>query len=92
MGALSIWHLLIVLLIVILLFGTKRLKTLGSDLGNAIKSFRSAIKDENKEGEAKPETIQTAQNLPPQSGQTSAQGQPQGRVIEGEASRDPHKS
>ncbi|MEW6728432.1 MAG: Sec-independent protein translocase subunit TatA [Pseudomonadota bacterium] len=92
MGALSIWHLLIVLLIVILLFGTKRLKNIGSDLGNAIKSFRSAVKDENKEGEAKPETTQTAQNLPPQGGQTPAQGQPQGRVIEGEATRDTNKS
>ncbi|MGB9671040.1 MAG: Sec-independent protein translocase subunit TatA [Halothiobacillaceae bacterium] len=90
MGAFSIWHLLIVLLIVILLFGTKRLKNIGSDLGNAIKSFRSAVKDENKEEEGKTETTQTAQNLPPQGGQ--AQGQPQGRVIEGEATRDTHKS
>jgi len=41
----SIWQLLIVLLIVILLFGTRRLKTLGSDLGSAIKNFRSAVKE-----------------------------------------------
>lgn len=41
----SIWQLLIVLVIVILLFGTKRLRSLGSDLGGAIKSFRAAIKE-----------------------------------------------
>lgn len=40
----SIWQLLIVLLIVALLFGTRRLKTLGADLGEAIRGFRSAIK------------------------------------------------
>ncbi|MFZ5466136.1 MAG: Sec-independent protein translocase subunit TatA [Pseudomonadota bacterium] len=92
MGAFSIWHLLIVLLIVVLLFGTKRLRTIGADMGNAIKSFRSAVKDENKEEEGKTETTQTAQNLPPQGGQAQAQGQQQGRVIEGEATRDTHKS
>jgi sec-independent protein translocase protein TatA len=42
-GALSIWHLLIVLLIAITIFGTKRLKTLGGDLGGAVKSFRQAM-------------------------------------------------
>ncbi len=41
----SIWQLLIVLVIVILLFGTKRLRGLGSDLGSAIKSFRTAVKE-----------------------------------------------
>ncbi len=41
----SIWQLLIILVIVILLFGTKRLRGLGTDLGGAIKSFRSAVKD-----------------------------------------------
>ncbi|HER19470.1 MAG TPA: Sec-independent protein translocase subunit TatA [Chromatiales bacterium] len=90
MGAFSIWHLLIVLLIVILLFGTKRLKNIGSDMGNAIKSFRNAVKDEGKEEEGKPETTQTAQNLPPQGEQP--QGQQQGRVIEGESTREPPKS
>ena len=41
----SIWQLLIVFLIVLLLFGTKRLRNLGSDLGNAIRGFRSAVND-----------------------------------------------
>ncbi len=44
----SIWQLLIVLVIVLLLFGTKRLRHLGSDLGTAIKGFRSAVSDGDK--------------------------------------------
>ena len=42
-GGISIWQLLIVLAIVVMLFGTKRLRTLGSDLGAAIKGFRSSM-------------------------------------------------
>lgn len=42
-GGISIWELLIILLIVIMLFGTKRLKGLGSDLGDAIKGFRKSM-------------------------------------------------
>jgi sec-independent protein translocase protein TatA len=45
----SIPHLLVVLVIVILVFGTKRLKNVGSDLGDAIKSFRDAMKDGSEE-------------------------------------------
>ena len=45
----SIWQLLIVLVIVIAIFGTKRLKTLGSDLGGAVKGFRSAMSDADKD-------------------------------------------
>ena len=45
----SIWQLLIVLVIVIAIFGTKRLKTLGSDLGGAVKGFRSAMGEADKE-------------------------------------------
>ncbi|MBT8144528.1 MAG: twin-arginine translocase TatA/TatE family subunit [Gammaproteobacteria bacterium] len=48
-GGISLWQLLIVLLIVVLIFGTKRLKTLGSDLGSAVKGFRSAVTDAEKE-------------------------------------------
>lgn len=44
-GGISIWQLLIVLVIVLLLFGTKRLKNIGSDLGNAVKGFKGAMKD-----------------------------------------------
>lgn len=50
----GIWELLIVLVIVALLFGTKKLRSIGSDLGNAIKGFRGAIK-EDEEASAKEE-------------------------------------
>ena len=46
-GGISIWQLLIILAIVIMLFGTKRLRTLGSDLGSAVKVFRKSIKDDD---------------------------------------------
>ena len=49
----SIPHLLVVLVIVILVFGTKRLKNIGSDLGDAIKSFRNAVKEGEENAEAK---------------------------------------
>lgn len=49
LGGISIWQLLIILLIVVMLFGTKRLKNLGSDLGDAIKGFRKSVgADEDK--------------------------------------------
>jgi sec-independent protein translocase protein TatA len=47
-GGISIWQLLIVLAIIVLLFGTKKLRGIGSDLGSAIKGFRSSIKDEDE--------------------------------------------
>ncbi len=47
-GGISIWQLLIVLIIVVLLFGTKKLKNLGSDLGSAVKGFKGAMSDEEK--------------------------------------------
>jgi sec-independent protein translocase protein TatA len=45
MGSFSIWHWLVVLAIIILVFGTKKLKSLGSDLGEAIKNFKQAINE-----------------------------------------------
>lgn len=45
MGSFSIWHWLIVLLIVIMVFGTKKLKNLGSDLGGAVKGFKDGMKE-----------------------------------------------
>ncbi|OBP13226.1 hypothetical protein A5320_19440 [Rheinheimera sp. SA_1] len=44
-GGISIWQLLIILVIIVLLFGTKRLRNIGTDLGSAIRGFRSSIKD-----------------------------------------------
>jgi sec-independent protein translocase protein TatA len=45
MGSFSIWHWLIVLLIVVMVFGTKKLKNIGSDLGSAVKGFKDGMKD-----------------------------------------------
>lgn len=47
MGGISIWQLLIVVVIVVLLFGTKKLSSLGSDLGASIKGFKKAMSDED---------------------------------------------
>ena len=44
MGGLSIWHWLIVLLVVVLIFGTKKLRGMGSDLGNAVKGFKEGMR------------------------------------------------
>lgn len=48
MGSFSIWHWLIVLLIVVLIFGTKKLRNIGSDLGGAVKEFKEAVNDGKK--------------------------------------------
>lgn len=47
MGSLSIWHWLIVLLVVVLIFGTKKLRNLGQDLGGAVKGFKEGMKPED---------------------------------------------
>jgi len=47
-GGIGIWQLLIVLAIIVLLFGTKKLKNIGGDLGGAIKGFKKAVSDEDK--------------------------------------------
>ncbi|MDR0250663.1 MAG: Sec-independent protein translocase subunit TatA [Burkholderiales bacterium] len=49
MGSLSIWHWLIVLLVVVLVFGTKKLSSLGSDLGKAVKGFKEGMKEASDE-------------------------------------------
>lgn len=60
LGGISIWQLLIILAIVVMLFGTKRLRNIGSDLGAAIKGFRSSMtNEEEKPEDDKPE--QTAE-------------------------------
>lgn len=54
MGSLSIWHWLIVLLIVIMVFGTKKLKNIGGDLGGAVKGFKEGMKEGGTTPEDKP--------------------------------------
>ena len=48
MGGFSIWHWLIVLVIVLVIFGTKKLRNIGSDLGGAVKNFKDAMMDEQQ--------------------------------------------
>lgn len=79
MGMGSIWHWLVILVIILLLFGTKRLRGLGSDLGSAIKGFRETVRDdEDKEpNQSKPTKLEHAET---------------DRVIDGEvANRDKTK-
>jgi len=54
-GGISIWQLLIILAIIVLLFGTKKLRGIGGDLGNAVKGFKKAVSDEDQT--SKPEQL-----------------------------------
>lgn len=60
MGSFSIWHWLVVLLIVVLVFGTKKLKNIGSDLGGAVKGFKDGVKDGGANASADPAQQVTA--------------------------------
>lgn len=62
LGGISIWQLLIILAIVVMLFGTKKLRNLGSDLGGALKGFKSAMKEDDADAasEDDEETIDSA--------------------------------
>ncbi len=53
-GGISIWQLLIILAIVIMLFGTKRLRNIGSDLGSAVKGFRKSMTDDDAKDATEP--------------------------------------
>jgi len=52
MGSWSIWHWLVVLVVVALIFGTKKLRNVGEDLGSAIKSFRKGLQDDDQSAKA----------------------------------------
>jgi sec-independent protein translocase protein TatA len=60
MGSFSIWHWLIVLLVVILIFGTKKLTNIGKDLGGAVKGFKDGMKDGTADAPASPNQQVTA--------------------------------
>lgn len=81
-GGISIWSILLILLIVILLFGTKKLRNVGSDLGGAIKSFKKAVKEEEESEETKQAEAKKLEQS----------SQEQAKVIEGEATRDKDKA
>jgi sec-independent protein translocase protein TatA len=76
MGSFSIWHWLIVLLVVVLIFGTKKLRNIGADLGGAVKGFKEGVKS----GDDK--TLEGKAEIPPTTGQT----------IDGEARKETTKS
>ncbi|MDN0074654.1 Sec-independent protein translocase subunit TatA [Crenobacter sp. SG2303] len=52
MGSFSIWHWLIVLLVVVMVFGTKKLRNVGEDLGSAVRGFKEGMKGENEKADA----------------------------------------
>ncbi len=76
MGSLSIWHWLIVLLVVVLIFGTKKLRNIGQDLGGAVKGFKEGVKSSGDEAEAA------------KAAEAQAPGQIPGRTIEGEVKKE----
>ena len=76
MGSLSIWHWLIVLVVVVLIFGTKKLRNIGQDLGGAVKGFKEGVKGANDDADA------TRPPDAPPSGQLS------GSTIEGEVKKE----
>ncbi len=73
MGSFSIWHWLIVLVIILLIFGTKKLRNVGQDLGGAVKGFKEGLKD----GESAETSGNAAAPTPPEAG----------RTIEGESTK-----
>lgn len=62
MGSFSIWHWLIVLLIVVLVFGTKKLKNVGQDLGGAVKGFKDGMRDGSGSSSEMPPPAQVTAN------------------------------
>jgi len=77
MGGLSIWHWLIVLLVVVLIFGTKKLRNMGADLGGAVKGFKEGMK--SAETDTPPASVE------------SPTPQVAGKTIEGEARKETPK-
>ena len=76
MGGLSIWHWLIVLVVVVLIFGTKKLRNIGQDLGGAVKGFKEGMKSSETEADAaKAAAADSSQQIP-------------GKVIDAEVKRE----
>jgi sec-independent protein translocase protein TatA len=75
MGGMSIWHWLIVLVVVVLIFGTKKLRNIGQDLGGAVKGFKDGIKGAEAEADAAKTAEPPPQQIP-------------GTTIEGEVRKD----
>lgn len=75
MGGLSIWHWLIVLLVVVLIFGTKKLRNIGQDLGGAVRGFKEGVKGAEDEADAAKKAEASPQQIP-------------GTTIEGDVRKD----
>jgi sec-independent protein translocase protein TatA len=75
-GGISIWQLLIILAIVLILFGAKKLRNVGSDLGSAVKGFKKAMNEEEKEQEQDTQKMESTEG---------------GNVIEGEVEKEKDK-
>ena len=69
-GGIGIWQLLIILLIVVMLFGTKKLRNIGSDLGGALKGFKSAMKDNEANKASTAENAEGSEESEESSGET----------------------
>ncbi|MBC7781515.1 MAG: Sec-independent protein translocase subunit TatA [Proteobacteria bacterium] len=81
MGSFSIWHWLIVLLVVVLVFGTKKLGNLGKDVGSAIKGFKEGVKtDDDKPPTANSTSSPTAQQIPGQTIEGEIKGKSESKV------------
>ncbi|AGA31782.1 Twin-arginine translocation protein TatA [Thioalkalivibrio nitratireducens DSM 14787] len=81
-GGISIWQLLIILLIVVLLFGTKKLRNMGGDIGSAIKNFRKSVKESGDDDTDKDTAERReGEELP------KVEEQEKGRVIDAEATK-----
>jgi sec-independent protein translocase protein TatA len=79
MGGLSIWHWLIVLLVVVLIFGTKKLRNIGQDLGGAVKGFKEGMKTPEDAAAAPAEPAQPSQQIP-------------GKTIDAEVKKETNRS
>ena len=72
LGGISIWQLLVILAIVVMLFGTSRLRNIGGDLGNAIKGFRDSMKQDKPESETVSASVEREESASDSTGSTAA--------------------
>ncbi|AHE96993.1 twin-arginine translocase TatA/TatE family subunit [Thioalkalivibrio paradoxus] len=85
-GGISIWQLLIILLIVVLLFGTKKLRNMGGDIGSAIKNFRKSVK-ESGDDDSDTDKDKDAAERREGAEVPKVEEQQKGRVIDAEATK-----
>ena len=79
-GGISIWQLLIILAIIVLLFGTKKLRNIGADLGNAVKGFKKAVNDDNEADDLKKDNSENSEQLTTEENQESVRSRNTAKV------------